>query len=80
MTQADTGDPHLSAEQFQALFRSLTVWGNWGEEDERGALRHLTPERVAAAARLVREGVGVTMSLPLNTESGVHNPIQPSIT
>ena len=74
MTQADTGDPHVSAEHFQTLFRSLTVWGNWGEEDERGALRHLTPERVAAAARLVRDGIGVTMSLPLNTESGVHNP------
>ena len=74
MTQSDPGDPHVSAEQFQALFRSLNVWGAWGEEDERGALQHLTPERVAAAARLVREGVGVTMSLPLNTESGADNP------
>jgi kynurenine formamidase len=74
MTQADRCDPHVSAEQFQALFRSLTVWGDWGENDERGALRHLAPKRVAAAARLVRDGVGVTMSLPLNTESGAHNP------
>ena len=41
MTQSDTGDPHVSAEQFEALFRSLTVWGKWGEEDERGALRYL---------------------------------------
>jgi hypothetical protein len=74
VTHADTGHSRVSAEQFQALFRSLTVWGDWGEEDERGALRHLTPGRVAAAARLVREGVGVTMSLPLNTESRADNP------
>ena len=56
MTQSDPGDPHVCAEQFQALFQSLTVWGHWGEGDERGALRHLTPERVAAAAGLVRDG------------------------
>ena len=74
MTQFKAGALHVSADQFSALFRSLSVWGRWGEEDERGALHQLTAERIAAAARLVRDGVGVSLSLPLNTESGLHNP------
>ena len=34
----------LSADQFDALFRQLSNWRRWGENDERGALHHLTPE------------------------------------
>jgi kynurenine formamidase len=68
------GDPGLSQEQFERLFGELSTWGRWGEDDERGALHHLTPGCVAAAAGLVREGVTVTLSLPLNTEPGIHNP------
>ena len=43
-----TGD--FSAEQFEALFRQVSTWGRWGAGDERGALHHLTPEHVVAAA------------------------------
>jgi kynurenine formamidase len=65
---------NVSAEEFSELFRVLSNWGRWGTDDERGALHHLTPERVAAAARLVRDGTTVTLSLPLNTHAAVHNP------
>jgi kynurenine formamidase len=64
----------VSADEFGALFVALRSWGRWGEGDERGALNELTPERVVAAAALVREGVSVSLSLPLNTEAGSHNP------
>jgi kynurenine formamidase len=72
--QADEEHPDVTREQFQALFRSVSRWGRWGEDDERGALHFLTPERVAAAVRLVRDGVSVTLSLPLNTHAGADNP------
>ena len=52
----------------------LGNWGRSGPDDERGALHHVTPERVAAAAGRVRSGVTVTLSLPLNTHAAVHNP------
>ncbi len=65
----------VSAEEFADLFRSLMRWGEWGDDDERGALHLLTPERVVAAARLVRSGVTVSMSLPVNTEAAPHNPM-----
>jgi kynurenine formamidase len=64
----------VSAEEFTALFRALSNWSRWGADDERGALHLLTPERVAAATRLVRDGVSVSLSLPLNTTPAVHNP------
>jgi kynurenine formamidase len=64
----------LSSDQFAELFTTLRRWGRWGDDDERGALHLITPERVAAAARLVRDGVSVSMSLPLNTHAAPHCP------
>ncbi|GLZ04450.1 cyclase [Actinomadura sp. NBRC 104412] len=40
-------------------------WGRWGAEDERGALNLLTPEAVLAAARCVKEGRVLSLSLPI---------------
>jgi kynurenine formamidase len=64
----------VTVDQFKELFRSLSSWGRWGERDERGALNRLMPELVASAARLVREGTSVSLSLPLNTEAAADNP------
>jgi kynurenine formamidase len=71
---SDVRDACVSAAEFRTLFQELKTWGRWGPQDERGALHHLTPERVAAATRLVRDGISVTLSLPLNTELAIHNP------
>jgi len=64
----------VSAAQFDSLFRELRNWGRWGEDDQRGALHHLTAERVVAAMSLVRDGLTVTLSRPLATEAAVSNP------
>jgi kynurenine formamidase len=72
--QPGTDRVHVSAEEFDALFRSVSAWGRWGDDDERGALNHVTPERIAAAARLVRDGITVTLSWPLNTRAAADNP------
>jgi len=74
MPEPHTDGAHVSADEFSALFHAVSSWGRWGDDDQRGALHHLTPERVAAAARLVREGVSVTLSLPLATEAAASNP------
>jgi kynurenine formamidase len=64
----------LSAREFQRLFREVANWGRWSERAEVGALNYLTADRIAAAARLVRRGVTVSLGLPLNTHRGVDNP------
>ncbi|GAY07250.1 cyclase family protein [Pseudonocardia sp. N23] len=40
-------------------------WGVWGADDEIGTLNHLTPDRVRAAAALVRTGQRVRLDHPL---------------
>jgi kynurenine formamidase len=64
----------VSAAEFRALFDEVRTWGRWGASGGRGALNHLTPERIAAAARLVRSGVSVSLSRALDTERGPDNP------
>ena len=60
----------MSAELFEATKR----WGRWGADDQRGALNLLTPERIAAAATLVQDGVTVPCGRRLATEPAVDNP------
>ena len=64
----------VSADEFRQLFEEVSNWGQWGSEDERGALNYLTPQRLAEAAALVRSGVSVSLSRPLNTARETDNP------
>ncbi len=68
----DAGD--LSAHEFRELFREVANWGRWPERAEAGALNSITADRIAAAARLVRQGVTVSLGRPLNTHEGIDNP------
>jgi kynurenine formamidase len=70
----DGTEAEISGAEFRELFERVSNWGRWGPDDERGALNYLTPERVAAAAGLVRSGRAVSLSRPLNTEREPDNP------
>ena len=59
----------MTAHEFRELFDAVSNWGRWNDRGERGALNHLTPARVAAAARLVDSGTTITLSQPLQTEA-----------
>jgi kynurenine formamidase len=74
MTEPPPARVDVTSEEFAELFRGVSSWGRWGEGDERGALNHLAPERTVAAARLVRDGTTVTLSLPMNTKAADDNP------
>jgi len=74
MDRQRTDDAHLSADEFDILFQQMKRWGRWGTHDQRGALHYLTPERVVASAQLVRDGMSVSLSLPLNTQAAIDNP------
>ena len=62
-----------SKADLDAWFESLKNWGRWGGDDERGALNHLTSERRAAAAALVRDGASVSLARDLATEPSPEN-------
>lgn len=59
-----TQDPmhRLTYEQVVRLEAELSNWGRWGKDDQRGALNLVTPEKTKQAARLVRDGVGVSLA------------------
>ncbi|MBV9996353.1 MAG: cyclase family protein [Caulobacteraceae bacterium] len=72
----DAQDP---MEEVRALGRRLSNWGRWGPQDEKGTLNLITPERIQAAAALVRRGEVFSLALPLDEHgpapTGRFNPI-----
>ena len=66
--------PDMTAREFRELFDAVSNWGRWDDDGDRGALNHLTPARIAAAARLVRTGTTITLSQPLKTKAGIDVP------
>jgi len=49
--------------------KELSNWGRWGKTDEIGTLNLLTPATRIAAAKLVREGVAISLSRDADKES-----------
>jgi kynurenine formamidase len=70
-----SGRIEMTEAEFRALFDELRNWGRWPDSPERGSLNYLTEDRTAAAARLVRCGVTVSLSLPLSTEKRLDSPV-----
>lgn len=56
------------------LFDEVSNWGRWGAEDESGTLNYLTPEKIAAGARLVKSGKRVSCARNFPVQPGPENP------
>ena len=68
MTQAPTLDEIVS------YIRERRNWGRWGDDDQRGAINLITPEKRVQAAGLVRSGRSVSLSRDFPVTPGRHNP------
>ncbi len=64
----------MTAREFRELFAAVSNWGDGDDGGRPGALTYLTPACTAAAARLVRSGVTVSLGLPLQTEARIDVP------
>ncbi len=64
----------ITAAEFEKLFQRLSNWGKWGADDRLGTLNYITPEKVRAAAGLVRSGQSVSLAIPINKQAGPDNP------
>ncbi|MEV7439948.1 cyclase family protein [Streptomyces sp. NPDC091204] len=64
----------MTAGAFRALYEELRERSPRAADDRRGALGHLTPERVVAAAAEVRSGRTVSLAAPIETLPGPDNP------
>jgi kynurenine formamidase len=56
----------MTRAQFDALFQEISNWGRWGKDDQLGTLNLITPAVRKGAAALVKEGITVSLALPLN--------------
>ena len=64
----------ISLLEFDTLFERLKNWGRWGAGDELGTLNYITPDKVAAAAALVKSGRSASMAIPIDKTAGPDNP------
>jgi kynurenine formamidase len=74
MAMSSPTQQRVPLEEFDRIFESVKNWGRWGADDQLGTMNLITPERVRAAAGLVRSGRRVSMQIPINTTAGPDNP------
>jgi len=53
-------------DDFRSVGERLSNWGRWGDDDERGTTNLVTPERLVAAAQLVRTGKVFSLGIPFD--------------
>lgn len=68
------GQPTVTKADVDGWMESLSNWGRWGGEDQKGAINLITPETRLAAARLVTEGISVSLARDVEKEEAVDNP------
>ncbi|MDP6536836.1 MAG: cyclase family protein [Gammaproteobacteria bacterium] len=78
---AQTAEPVTRAE-FDSWMQEISNWGRWGAEDELGTLNLITEQKRVEAARLVRDGTTVSLSLFANKQQDPinANPFQHTLT
>lgn len=69
---AGAPEPMTRAE-FDKLMTQISNWGRWGKQDELGTLNLITEKERRAAAALVRQGITVSLALPLNKQQDALN-------
>jgi len=67
----------VEAQELAALFAACSNAGRWGPDDELGTLNLITPATRLRAARLVTEGLSVSMASDLSVQ---HSPSTDSLT
>lgn len=71
----------IDAETVRRWGAQFSNWGRWGDDDERGTLNFITPERILAACALPRVGKVISCALafdrhgPQSGLAGRYNPI-----
>jgi kynurenine formamidase len=66
-----------SQDQLLEWMRSLSNWGRWGVDDQRGTLNFITPAVTMRALALAREGATVSCARQVRYEGAPDVPIPP---
>jgi kynurenine formamidase len=55
---------------FERTASAVNNWATWGPDDELGTVNYITPEKVVAACRLVKDGRIMQLGVPLDRKDG----------
>jgi kynurenine formamidase len=58
----------LTQAEVEGWMTSLSNWGRWGKDDQKGTLNLITPEKSREALKLVRDGVSISMAHTIEKE------------
>jgi len=68
------GTPTMTAQEFNKMYKEVSNWGRWGKDDRNGTMNLITDEKRKRAARLVKNGISVSITHTLSTEKAPDNP------
>jgi kynurenine formamidase len=71
-------DEQAIHEGVRRLAPVVSNWGRWGDDDELGTLNYITPEKVVAASRLVRQGIIFSLAIPVGIDGPAGMPLRPN--
>ena len=66
-------DHKMTKADVDRWMKELSNWGRWGQDDQRGALNLITPEKRKQAAALVKEGYPISLAHDALTEKAIDN-------
>ncbi len=61
----------VTPEHIKRWESELSNWGRWGPDDQRGTLNLITPDKTRTAARLVQDGVSVSLAHFVSEEKAI---------
>lgn len=64
----------FTPDEMRSIYENVKNWGRWGDDDERGALNLITPDKLREAAASVIAGESVSCALDLAVQASVENP------
>jgi kynurenine formamidase len=64
---------HLTKNDIDRFMVDLSNWGRWGKADQKGTVNLITPAKRQAAAKLVTEGISISLSRNTDTEKAIDN-------
>ena len=65
---------NLTQADINKWMKELSNWGRWGKTDQLGALNFITAEKRKDAAKLVKEGISVSLARDVEKQESIDNP------
>ena len=67
-------EQQLTQADIDRWMKEFSNWGRWGKKDELGALNFITASKRREAAKLVKEGISVSLARSIEKEESADNP------